>query len=92
MKLTKAELDQRAAYLADHIRNAKTRLPVKARVTMSDEGLEQFPAYRGLRGTVVGHAHGTSPKVLWDGRKTASSYAPWFIRRIGRALQSKKPE
>lgn len=84
-KLTKAQMDEIAAYYADHIRGCERRLPLKARVVMDEELLRQMPRYRGVRGTIVGHVHhgtGASPKVLWDGRRTADSYAPWFIRRI----------
>jgi hypothetical protein len=91
-KMTKAEIDARAAYLADHIRNVKTRLPLKSRVIMEEEALAMFPRYRGVRGTVVGYAHGTSPKVLWDGRKTVASYAPWFIRRVALSRHDRSGE
>lgn len=84
-KLTKPELRKLEAYYAFHIRNVERHLPVKARVVMTDEALAMFPRYRGKRGTIVGHKY-SSPVVLWDGRRTTDSYAPWFIRRVGRAL------
>ena len=67
------------------IRNAKSRLPLGARVKMTRYAANMFPRYKGVLGTIVGHiSHGTggSPRVLWDGRKTDSSYAPWFILRV----------
>lgn len=76
--------DEIARYAA-FIRNAKRRLPVGTRVKMTSEAVAKFPRYKDTLGTIVGHIdHGTgaSPKVLWDGRKTAASYAPWFIRRV----------
>jgi hypothetical protein len=84
-KLTKAQLEAEAHRLATSIRNAKRRLPIGARVKMSNEALLMFPRFRGIVGTIVGHKFGTTPMVRWDGYKTASSYAPWLILRLGRA-------
>ena len=92
VKLMKADLERFEAYYAGFIRSCKTNLPLNARVVMTPEAAAMFPRYKGVTGTVVGykeHGTGASPKVLWDGRKTADSYAPWFIRRA--ALKSGAP-
>jgi hypothetical protein len=66
----------------------RRRLPVGTRVRMSLEGLQAFPRYAEARGTVTKHWHG-SPVVLWDHRKTADSYAPWFITRERAPVEAK---
>lgn len=50
------------------------------RVRLTEVGVAAIPRYANARGTVVGHRH-SSPKVLWDGRRTWAAYAPWFLRR-----------
>lgn len=67
--------------MAASIRNVRQRLPIGCRVKMTAYAASMFPRYKGKMGTVVGFAHETSPRVLWDGRRTDSSYAPWLIRR-----------
>jgi hypothetical protein len=66
-------------------RGAANYWPIGSTVMMTAEGLAQFPKYKGRRGTIVGHFGTWAPKVLWDGRKTADHYAPWFIRTVKRA-------
>lgn len=59
------------------------RLPISCRVVMTDKAAQQWPKYKDIRGTIVDYEHGISPKVLWDGRKTAIGYHPDFIKRVG---------
>ena len=61
--------------------------PLRSRVRLSERGrAANLVAKRHLdrRGTVTGYSAGSSPLVKWDGRKTASGYAPWFVERIPR--------
>lgn len=61
----------------------KRRLPIECRVRMTREAARIWPQYANIIGTVVRHsAGGTAPAVLWDGRKTETSYHPDFIRRV----------
>ncbi len=55
------------------------RFPVGTKVTMSKEGVEQFPNYAGCLGEVVGYYKGDIPKVRFEGRKTIDSWHPDFL-------------
>lgn len=61
----------------------KNRFPINCRVQLTAAAAKQWPKYAGVTGTIVRHGHsGTSPCVLWDGRKTDSSYHQDFLRRV----------
>lgn len=62
--------------------------PLQCRVVMTREAERNWPRYVGVIGTVVAYELGVSPKVLWDGRKTASSYHPAFLRRVEKKRRS----
>lgn len=61
----------------------RRRFPIGCRVKMTREAASGWRKYAGVVGTVVRHGYsGTSPVVLWDGRKTATGYHPDFLRRV----------
>lgn len=61
----------------------RRRFPIGCRVKMTREAASGWRKYAGVVGTVVRHRHsGMSPSVLWDGRKTDTSYHPDFLRRV----------
>ena len=68
------------------MRRIKSRLendfPVGCRVRMSPLGAENFPRYVGKSGEVIGYEHGVSPKVRFDGNKTASGWHPDFLEHL----------
>lgn len=64
-------------------RKLMRRLPVGCRVRMTREAARQWPKYAKTTGRVTAHKYsGTAPFVLWDGRKTGTSYHPSFLRRV----------
>ena len=67
----------------------KKRFPIRCRVRMTAEAAKKWPKYACVTGTVVRHRYsGTSPSVLWDGRKTETGYHPDFLRRFGSRSKS----
>lgn len=67
------------------------RFPIGAQVRMSRNGEGAFPRYKWRIGTVVGYFNGVSPKILFDGRKTADSYAWCFLTVIKGSRRHVKP-
>lgn len=66
-------------------RKLRRRFPIGSRVRMTREAAQQWPKYAKTSGTVVRYAYGgVSPFILWDGRKTGTSYHPDFLRRVRR--------
>ena len=63
----------------------RRRFPIGCRVKMTREAADHWPKYKNVTGTIVRYANsGVSPCVLWDGRKTDTSYHPDFLRRTRR--------
>lgn len=73
---------RRAEILARIKAKLDRNFPIGCRVRMSLAAARMWPRYARTIGTVVSHEHGVSPKVLWDGRKTASGYSPDFLVRV----------
>lgn len=69
--------------LLDRIqRKLRRRFPVGCRVSMTRAGASAWPKYAKTLGTVIRYANSeVSPFVLWDGRKTGTSYHPNWLRR-----------
>lgn len=64
-------------------RRLRRRFPVGCRVKMTRDAAAQWPKYKKTVGTVTRYANSqVSPFVLWDGRKTGTSYYPDFLRRV----------
>lgn len=70
------------AVLAEIERKLKRRFPIGCKVKMSPEGRRSFPNYADRIGEVVGYYQRVSPKVLFEGRVTSSSWHPDFLHRI----------
>ncbi len=68
------------SWFGAQIQAAKARFPINTRVEMSEDGLKQFPRQKGKKGTVVGHSRDGAPRILWDGLRSETTYAPWFVR------------
>jgi hypothetical protein len=50
--------------------------------------VEQFPYYRGGKGTVIGYRNGFYPKVKFENRKTIDGWHPDLLKRYSAAPHS----
>lgn len=75
---------RRIAEISERVeRKLHRRFPIGCRVRLSREGRRALgPKYAKATGRVVGYFARVSPKVLWQGRKTADSYAWEFLTRV----------
>ena len=76
----------------DFGKNSRHKFRVGQRVRPSAEGrAANVFTSRTVSGTVTKVDEWNSPTVLWDHRKTGSSYAPWFIEPDRRKLKGAIP-
>ena len=61
----------------------KKQFPIGCRVKLTAAASKKFPKQTKAIGTVTYHSrNGTCLNILWDGRKTVTTYHRIFIRRV----------